>query len=79
MIFGVAPQMSDPFRQTLPMKMQTKDMEVAYDEVVAVFGEARLVKIEGRLHLLGGSMADRTEAVEWVMMFLPDEVVRMQR
>ncbi len=61
------------------MKTQSRDMEVVYDELVAVFGEARLVKIEGRLFLLGGSMADRTEAMEWVMLFLPDEVVGLKR
>ena len=71
--------MSDPSPQTGAMKTQARDMEVVYDELVAVFGEARLVKIEGRLFLLGGSMADRTEAMEWVMLFLPDEVVGLKR
>ncbi len=71
--------MSDPSPQTGGMKTQSRDMEVAYDELVAVFGEARLVKIEGCLFLLGGSMADRTEAMEWVMLFLPDEVVGLKR
>ena len=71
--------MSDPSPQTGAMKTQSRDMEVVYDELVAVFGEARLVKIEGQLFLLGGSMADRTEAMEWVMLFLPDEVVGLKR
>lgn len=49
------------------------------DGWVAEFGEARLTRERGRLHLRGGSMADRMEALEWVAMFLPDEVACVQR
>lgn len=49
------------------------------EEVLGNFGEARLVRSEGKIHLRGGSMADRIEALEWVAMFLPDEVVCMDR
>ena len=42
-------------------------------EVLASFGEARVVRIDGRIHLRGGSMADRMEALEWRSMFMPDE------
>jgi hypothetical protein len=49
------------------------------DGVVAEFGEARLTREKGRLHLRGGSMADRMEALEWVAMLLPDEVACVRR
>ncbi len=44
-----------------------------------MFGEAQLVKVNGRIRLRGGSMADRTEALEWLSLFMPDEVVRVER
>ncbi len=49
------------------------------EEVVAVFGEARLLKQDGQIHLIGGTMADRTEALEWMMLFMPEEAVRVRR
>jgi hypothetical protein len=52
---------------------------LAGEEVVAVFGEARLVKQDGQIHLVGGTMADRTEALEWMLLFMPDEAVRLRR
>ena len=48
------------------------------EELIASFGEARLVRREGRICLIGGAMADRTEAMEWAMLFLPDESVRLR-
>jgi len=42
-------------------------------EVLALFGEARVLRIKGRIHLRGGSMADRMEALEWLSMFMPEE------
>ena len=47
--------------------------------LVAAFGEATLVKIDGRLELRGGTMADRIEALEWVSLFLPEEAPRVKR
>jgi len=45
-------------------------------EVVACFGTARLVKQpEGRFQLVGGSEAERSEAREWVSLFLHEAVV----
>jgi hypothetical protein len=38
-----------------------------------------LVKTDGRIALHGGSMSDRTEALEWRSLFMPDEVVRMRK
>ena len=54
-------------------------MDVSEDQVLATFGEARLIKVEGKLHLRGGSMSDRMEALEWVSLFLPDEAVSLER
>jgi len=46
-------------------------------EVVAYFGQARLIKfLDGRLELQGGSHADRAEAKEWMSMFWHEAVVR---
>ena len=60
------------------MKNESGTTGIAVEELMAVFGDARLVKRDGQVHLIGGSMADRTEAMEWVMMFLPDESVRLK-
>lgn len=49
------------------------------EEVVAAFGEARLVRVEDRIELHGGSMSDRIEALDWMSIFMPDEVVRMKK
>src|SRR5208283_1128760 len=39
-------------------------------EVIAFFGQARLVKyLDGKVELLGGSAEDHTEAREWISMF----------
>ena len=47
-------------------------------EVLAVFGEARLVKlICGRLELRGGSAADQVAAKEWISLFKHDAVPRI--
>ena len=48
------------------MKNRLKDEGVdEVETVLAVFGEARLVKVGVRLHLDGGSMADRMDALDW--------------
>lgn len=60
------------------MKTETNMMVLATDHLIAVFGEARLIRREGELCLVGGSMSDRTEALEWMMMFLPEERVRLR-
>jgi hypothetical protein len=45
-------------------------------EVVARFGAARLVKQpEGRFQLIGGNEAERSEAREWVSLFLHEAVL----
>lgn len=47
--------------------------------LLASFGEAQLVKVDGRLELRGGTMSDRMEALEWISLFLPEEVARVRR
>jgi hypothetical protein len=51
---------------------------VTSGEEIAQFGEAILVRINGQIVLCGGSMADRTEALEWLSMFMPDVVARLK-
>jgi hypothetical protein len=47
-------------------------------EVLAVFGEARLVKLFcGRLELRGGSAADCIAAKEWISLFMHEAVPRI--
>jgi len=62
------------------MKNRITDSPLALpEEIVAVFGEARLIRSGGELQLRGGSMADRAEALEWLAIFIPDEVACVQR
>jgi hypothetical protein len=45
-------------------------------EVIAIFGQARLVKrLDGKLELVGGSADDHAEAREWVSMFLHEALI----
>ena len=48
-------------------------------ELIATFGEARLMKVDGKIQLRGGSMSDRMEALEWLSLFLPEEVACVER
>jgi hypothetical protein len=46
-------------------------------EVLAYFGQARLVKkLDGKLELVGGTNEDRTAAREWISLFCHEAVVR---
>jgi hypothetical protein len=46
-------------------------------EVLAYFGQARLVKkLDGKLELVGGTNEDRTAAREWISMFFHEAVVK---
>ena len=51
---------------------------VSSDEVIAQFGEAVLVRIDGQIVLRGGSMADRTEALEWLSTSMPEAVASLK-
>ncbi len=45
-------------------------------ELIAGFGEARLVKcLDGRIKLLGGSPEDRAAAREWCSLFLHEAIL----
>ena len=45
-------------------------------EVIAMFGQARLVKyLGGQVELQGGSAGDHTEAKEWISLFMHELVV----
>ena len=46
------------------------------DDVIALFGQGRLVRVSRvLLELRGGSPADEIEAVGWVSMFMPEAVL----
>ena len=46
------------------------------EEVVAMFGQGRLVQLSRlRVELRGGSKEDEMEAVGWISMFMPDVVL----
>ena len=46
------------------------------EEVVALFGQGRLVQLSRvRLELRGGSREDEIEARSWVAFFMPEAVV----
>ena len=54
------------------------ESEVRPDAVIATFGDARLVRVEDQIELQGGSMSDRMEALEWMSLMMPKEMVRLK-
>lgn len=45
-------------------------------EVIAIFGQAQLVKrLDGRLEIPGGADDDRSQGREWMEMFLESKAV----
>jgi len=47
-------------------------------EVIACFGDARLIKtLEGHWELRGGSQDDHREAKEWISLFMHEVVVNI--
>jgi len=45
-------------------------------ETIAMFGSARLIKnFTGQYRLLGGTDEDRSEASEWISLFMHEAVV----
>ena len=72
------PYLSQGCRYTGGMKIVVeKDFKA--EEVIATFGEACLVRADDRIELRGGSMSDRIEALDWMSIFMPDEVVRLRK
>jgi len=52
--------------------------EPRYWNLVAHFGQAKLLsRADGRVELRGGTAADRTEAKEWISLFMHDAVPRI--
>jgi hypothetical protein len=52
--------------------------EPRYWKLVACFGRAKLLsRADGRVELRGGTAADRTEAKEWISLFMHDAVPRI--
>jgi hypothetical protein len=52
--------------------------EPRYWNLVARFGRAKLLsRADGRVELRGGTDADRTEAKEWISLFMHDAVPRI--
>jgi len=48
-------------------------------EVIALFGDAKLVKTpDSKYELRGGSKGDRTAAQEWVSLFMHEMVLTFQ-
>ncbi|MGC3960510.1 MAG: hypothetical protein QM813_22045 [Verrucomicrobiota bacterium] len=46
------------------------------DKTLATFGKARLIqKPNGKIELIGGTVADRIAAKEWVSLFLHEATV----
>lgn len=69
--------MSNPPCHTPGMKMKFFPPFKDEGEVMASWGEARLIEyLDGKLVLKGGSKEDRIAAREWISMFLNDAVVR---
>lgn len=52
-------------------------MRVLVGEIVAGFGDAKLIRfLDGKLELRGGSKDDRIAAQEWMSMFWHEAVVQ---
>jgi len=52
--------------------------EPRYWNLIARFGRAKLFsRADGQVELHGGSNADRTEAKEWVSLFMHEAAVRI--
>ena len=67
--------MSHPACQTRRVKNELF-LERDREEVIALFGQGRLVRVSRLiLELRGGSQDDETEATGWVAMFMPDFIL----
>jgi hypothetical protein len=69
--------MSDPLCRMEGMKnIFFRSARVEAGELVATFGQARLMKLQdGRFELRGGSAEERFEAKEWASLFMHEAVV----
>ena len=77
---AVAPYMSHLLDYSCAMNNRgLENTETKAEPALATFGEAELVKIDGRIFLRGGSMLDRIEAMEWMSILMPEENVTIDR
>ena len=59
------------------MRHPYSDPDPQRAEVIATFGQARLIKLPDRKYeLVGGSEADRAEAEKWISIFMRNDVVQ---
>lgn len=72
--------MSYPRAQNVGMKILLNGLnEHCGLNLIACFGRARLVaRPDGRAELRGGSASERTEAKEWISLFLHEAVLRVE-
>lgn len=77
---AVAPYMSHLLDYSCAMNNRgLENTETKEEPALATFGEAELVRIDGRIFLRGGSMVDRIEAMEWMSIYMPEENVAIHR
>jgi hypothetical protein len=58
------------------MKNRSEWMVPEREEVIALFGRGRLVRVSRfQAELRGGSKDDQIEAVGWISMFMPEVVL----
>ena len=66
-------------RVTTSPKSTTYQLELWKDfAIVARFGRAWIIDINGELHLSGGSKQEQAEAIEFASMFLADRALRIK-
>jgi hypothetical protein len=76
-LFRVGPFLSTPPRYNPHMKLKFYPLFRDEGELIASWGEARLIKfLDGKLVLKGGSKEDRQIAHEWISLFWHEAVVR---
>jgi hypothetical protein len=72
--------MSDPLCDTVRIMklLQYIQDEPSHWNLIASFGRARLYhRADGEIELRGGTESDRTEAKEWISLFMHDCVPRI--
>jgi len=58
------------------LKQLFPELDPNQGEIIAMFGTAKLTKtFTGQYHLLGGTRDERSEATEWISLFMHEAVV----
>lgn len=72
--------MSDPLRHSARMKTLVNRLSERYQtNLIARFGRARLVeRPDGRAELRNASESERTEAKEWISLFMHEAILCTQ-